>query len=363
LCIPGAQTELAFIRVADFPLDDTAVFERPLDPGQGVRDATGTIIETDDYVTAIGSTGADLKVHIDRVPTDPDTDAVDEYLVKLASKFEVYRLTFGIVVTGSLDPNDYQFGGCGIQAGAPSSAQFNCNSNPLLGPSVHAAESLAFGPTDDADFNHPNVLYVSVRGGLPSGEDEPVEEWTLVQIPETATTGVVILGTLTVPAGTSLPPGPTSEGVDAFVLAAGLGPPVTPTVGVPPSLGDAFMSATDGSTLDSDLDTITNDAENCPHTPNPGQEDQGRLLLSEFDGVGDACQCGDLQINDGAVFPNDVGAGLQFLADPAGDPSVAEFCSVSDGTECNIKDLVVLQRRTIPPPVGSLEQVCERANE
>jgi hypothetical protein len=66
---------------------------------------------------------------------------------------------------------------------------------------------------------------------------------------------------------------------------------------------------------------------------------------------------------DGAVLPDDVSAGLKYLVDPTGDASVEEFCSVSEGAECNIKDLVVLQRATDPILMGPMEQACPRANE
>jgi hypothetical protein len=366
---PGVPTTLAFIEVLEpLPDDDTAAFSRDINPGEGVYSDNDTLIETNDYVTAVGSTDADLQVHIDRMPADPDTDAVDEYLVKLVSTFEVHRITFGILVTGGVTPSDYQFGGCPTQTGDPNGAAFPCPDGSL-GPSVEESMSLSFGPTSFPGFDHPDVLYVSMQGKLPSGETSPDEPTTLLQIPATKSKAVVILGTLrvpTVPPGTSQPPAPTAEGVDAFVVAAGLGAPVTPTIGVPPPLGGAFMTGTNNSTLDSDLDTITNDAENCPHTVNPGQEDNGGLRSAVFDGRGDACQCGDLMVGlperDGAVWPDDVRAGLQFLVDPTGESSVEEFCSVSEGVECNIKDLVILQRATSPVLLGPLEQACPRAN-
>jgi hypothetical protein len=369
---PNVPATLAFIEITEpLPADDTAVFARDVGgTSDGVFGAGNTELQTNEYVTAVGSTSADLQVHIDRVPADPDDDDVDEYLVKLSSTFQVHRITFGIVVAGSLNYLDYQFGGCTQQTGDPTGAPFNCNSEPL-GPSVKESVSLAWGPTSVVGFDHPNVLYLSLEGKLPSGEASPAKSTTLLQIPDGETSAIVILGTLrvpTLPAGTSLPPTPTSEGVDAFVsLVTGLGYAVTPTTGVPPPLGDAFLSGTDSSTLDTDLDTITDDVENCLHTPNPGQEDNGGLRSTTFDGRGDACQCGDLMIGspdrDGAVLPDDVSAGLKYLVDPTGDASVEEFCSVSEGAECNIKDLVVLQRATDPILMGPMEQACPRANE
>jgi hypothetical protein len=368
---PAIQTSLAFIEVVELlPVDDTAVFSPDLNPDDGVFGAGGTQLTTTDYVTAVGSEDADIQVSIDLRPVDSiEGDGMDEYLIKLSSKFEVHRLTFGISLESGAALGAYQFGGCTSQTGNPSGAVFDCIPGSL-GPSVDESMSLSFGPTSDVVLNHPDILYVSVQGELLSGETAPDLPTTLLQIPATQTASRVILGTLRVPAGAS-PPTPTPSGVGTFATLAGLGNPITPTIGTPPSLGSAFLSGTGASTIDRDHDTITDDSENCTHAFNPGQEDNGGLMSNTFDGLGDACQCGDLfeitGTRDGAVFPDDVRAGLSFLADDAsGDPTVVEYCSVSkeadgsrEGTDCNIKDLVVLQRATSGS--GPLEQACPRA--
>ncbi len=352
------------------PEDDTATWSPDLSPA-GCCNAEGTELETDDYVTAIGSTDADLQVIIDRAPLDSIPD-MDDYLVKLSARFEVYRLTFGISLPSGALPADYPFADCmnPLQTGSPSGAVFNCASGSL-GPSVNESMSLAFGPTDDTVLGHSDILYVSVQGKLPTGEDPPMNHTTtLLQIPLDQSASRVILGTLSVPEGRAAPT-PTSVGVVAFAQLAGLGLPLQPNVGLDSSLGDAFLSGTGADTLDSDGDAITDDSENCLHAFNPDQSDRGGLMLTHFDGRGDACECGDLfkdPNNPGAVFDNDVNSGLQFLAGGLIEPDAPEFCSVATerdgsslGTECNSKDLVVLQRVTGPSSSGSLEQACPRA--
>ena len=51
--------------------------------------------------------------------------------------------------------------------------------------------------------------------------------------------------------------------------------------------------------LDSDADLIQAYRDNCPFAYNPTQSDLGGVLSLAPDGVGDACQCGD--VNDDAV--------------------------------------------------------------
>lgn len=45
---------------------------------------------------------------------------------------------------------------------------------------------------------------------------------------------------------------------------------------------------------DSDMDGIDNAFDNCPYTANPSQTDQGGIGTPTPDGIGNACQCGDV---------------------------------------------------------------------
>jgi hypothetical protein len=49
--------------------------------------------------------------------------------------------------------------------------------------------------------------------------------------------------------------------------------------------------------LDRDLDLVIDAADNCPALANPEQSDRGGLGAGGPDGVGDACQCGDVSAN------------------------------------------------------------------
>jgi hypothetical protein len=56
---------------------------------------------------------------------------------------------------------------------------------------------------------------------------------------------------------------------------------------------------------DSDGDGVADSLDNCPYEPNPTQSDLGGLGAAPPDGIGDACQCGDVN-NNGTVTSSDV---------------------------------------------------------
>jgi hypothetical protein len=373
LCpVGGGQTTLAFIEVTDtLPVDDTSTITQDLS-GQGVFDDNNEPLGTTEYFTAVGSTSAEVQVFIDRVPDDVPGDGTDEYLVKLETAFEVFRLTIGVKLPLGTPLGAYQFSGCPPQpvSGGAGSAVLGCT-NDTLGPSVDETNSLSFGPTADLnpgtpEQDHPDVMYLTVQGELDSEDTLATNPFTLVQIPPSDESARVILGTLAIPEGDP-PPVPTSEGTVLFTNLAGLGEPIMLPTGSF-SIASTFLAGSGVVTSDRDGDGITDDSENCLNAFNPDQDDRGGLLQTTFDGLGDACQCGNLfkdPSKPGALFADDVVSGLKFLAGALSDPDAPEICSVSTeadgsraGAECNIKDLVVLKRAT--NGAGGVQQACSR---
>jgi len=109
-----------------------------------------------------------------------------------------------------------------------------------------------------------------------------------------------------------------------------------------------------GPEPDRDLDGIEDEVDNCPEEPN---SDQGGIgAASEPDGIGDACQCGDVH-PDGRVTSTDVAELRLTLA----GFNLAEFaqqnCSTTGGIECDVTDLVVL-RRELSGYGPSIAQAC-----
>jgi hypothetical protein len=115
--------------------------------------------------------------------------------------------------------------------------------------------------------------------------------------------------------------------------------------------------------LDSDGDVIQAFRDNCAYTFNPGQTDSGGVDDVLADGIGDACQCGDVD-DDGIVDDLDVLAYRDSLADPIGSalsPAGVSKCSVIDSAgPCEILDVSVTQR-VLVPLLPEIEQVCSAA--
>ena len=98
-------------------------------------------------------------------------------------------------------------------------------------------------------------------------------------------------------------------------------------------------------TLDSDADVIAAYRDNCPFAYNPTQVDSGGILSLDPDGIGDACQCADVN-DDGFVDYDDFDAYRDSLADPVGlglTPAGVAKCSVIDGPgPCEVVDVSVI---------------------
>ena len=110
---------------------------------------------------------------------------------------------------------------------------------------------------------------------------------------------------------------------------------------------------------DADADGIQDAFDDCPFTPDPSQLD------ANSDGIGDACQCGDLS-GDGLISSADADLLRVWLADPpVSAPAWLPRCNVTgpaipDGADCRVDDWAVLQR-AIGSALPGLAQVCAPA--
>ena len=111
---------------------------------------------------------------------------------------------------------------------------------------------------------------------------------------------------------------------------------------------------------DADGDGVPDASDNCVYVANPGQEDAGGLLGPPPDGIGDACQCGDLNADgsvdllDAALYQRNLGGVLP----QAGDPN---SCSVTGGRlDCDPNDRQALREGLVGLAPG-VEQVCQAA--
>jgi len=110
---------------------------------------------------------------------------------------------------------------------------------------------------------------------------------------------------------------------------------------------------------DVDGDGIADSLDDCPVAANPAQTDSGGLALLTPDGVGDACQCGDVS-GDGRVLDDDVAALRDFLARRIAALPAPQKCDVGgtgpSGT-CDVVDAALLRRALAGAPPG-LSYVC-----
>ena len=84
--------------------------------------------------------------------------------------------------------------------------------------------------------------------------------------------------------------------------------------------------------VDTDGDGIPDALDNCPYTANPDQKDSGGINTTVPDGIGDACQCGDVN-NDGIVNLTDKTILSRSLASLGPYGSVAAMPGV---TKCDV---------------------------
>jgi hypothetical protein len=118
--------------------------------------------------------------------------------------------------------------------------------------------------------------------------------------------------------------------------------------------------------LDIDGDMIQSFRDNCPFAFNPLQGDFagiGEPPLS--DGIGDTCQCGDVN-DDGIVNFFDIDDYRDFLADPDGmsfPPEGENKCTVIGAqSDCDVLDISVIRRvLEAPDLLPPIAQVCEAA--
>lgn len=116
------------------------------------------------------------------------------------------------------------------------------------------------------------------------------------------------------------------------------------------------------SVEDSDSDGVPDTQDNCPFVPNADQSDSGGLGFSTTpDGIGNACQCGDVtgegQANDtDAVFIKREALGLVaplFL--------VPDNCDVNGDGRCSGIDATLLRHAAAGAPPAAFGQSCPNA--
>ena len=127
---------------------------------------------------------------------------------------------------------------------------------------------------------------------------------------------------------------------------------------------------TDGIADDGDRSGIAGDApcsggatlgcdDNCPGEPNAGQADSGGVAPGGPNGIGDACECGDVD-DDGDVDAADRQRLREKLSAQIADVDAPAKCGVVNDGACNVADASVTSRATGGLAPG-IEPVCPAA--
>jgi hypothetical protein len=126
----------------------------------------------------------------------------------------------------------------------------------------------------------------------------------------------------------------------------------------------ADVDAVSGFAADDDGDGFPDVSDNCPHEPNPTQSDVGGIgAFAGPDGIGDECQCGDVN-GDGRVLTNDATfIQRSLLAVPTATLAKPQLCDVggSPAGICNTVDATIIKRALLATPTLTVQQVCSPA--
>ncbi|MDG2335086.1 MAG: GDSL-type esterase/lipase family protein [Myxococcota bacterium] len=121
-----------------------------------------------------------------------------------------------------------------------------------------------------------------------------------------------------------------------------------------------LAGAPDALAQDSDFDGIPDASDNCVFAANPSQADSGGLLGPAEDGIGDACQCGDLN-SDGQIDLLDVAIYQRDLAGLLPEFDAPGRCSVTGGRlDCEPNDAYSMREAVVGLAPG-IAQVCDAA--
>ncbi len=116
------------------------------------------------------------------------------------------------------------------------------------------------------------------------------------------------------------------------------------------------------SEADQDGDGVPDASDNCPSVANSDQLDRGGVGGSTPDGVGDACQCGDVN-GSGSVTQADAVVLLRSrLSPPTATMAHPELCDVGGTVGCSLADAIVVQRAILSPPSASIVPQCGTAS-
>lgn len=114
--------------------------------------------------------------------------------------------------------------------------------------------------------------------------------------------------------------------------------------------------------VDTDGDGRGDGCDTCPYAFDPAQIDRGGLGIGTLaDGIGDECQCGDVN-GDGRVTVVDATILTRSLLNPpTATMTRPELCDVGGSLVCGTADAVILRRAQLAPPTATIVRQCPPA--
>jgi hypothetical protein len=110
---------------------------------------------------------------------------------------------------------------------------------------------------------------------------------------------------------------------------------------------------------DADGDGAPDAADNCPAIPNADQLDRGGVGAgSPPDGIGDACQCGDVDGSGRVTIADATLVTRALLVPPTAFLAHPELCNVGGAASCSAQDAVVIRRALLAPPTATIGSDC-----
>lgn len=113
---------------------------------------------------------------------------------------------------------------------------------------------------------------------------------------------------------------------------------------------------------DIDGDGTPDGCDNCRDVANPDQSDVGGLgNRSAPDGIGDACQCGDVTADGVVTIADTVAIRRSLLDPPTAVLQQPALCDVTGDGRCSLEDAVVALRAQLVPPTATITDECSPA--
>ena len=116
------------------------------------------------------------------------------------------------------------------------------------------------------------------------------------------------------------------------------------------------------SQADADGDGVGDACDVCPTVPDAGQVDTGGVgLFSGPDGIGNACQCGDVNADGRVTLGDAVLIQRSRLVPPTAALAQPQLCDVGGTAGCTVTDAALIRRALLQPPTASLLPRCTPA--